>query len=86
MMGEVGIGITPATLPPITQVGVVYCRVSNFLLVLLKKMFMARIEVNIGLRTSTVTPTAQLGMVDFRVALLLQVPMKKMFMVMRGLI
>ena len=40
LTGEVNIGLIPATLPPITQVIVVDFRVSNFLLILLTKMFM----------------------------------------------
>ena len=38
--GEVDIGLRLATIPPITQVGVVDCLVNHFLLVILKKMSM----------------------------------------------
>ena len=45
VMGEVVIGLRPATLPPITQVGLVDFRVALLLLVLFTKLFMVMREV-----------------------------------------
>ena len=42
---EVDIGLRPATLPPITKVTVVDCRVSNFLLFVFSKVLMVMKEV-----------------------------------------
>ena len=39
-MGEGGLGIIPATIPPINQVDVLDCRFYHFILVLLIKKFM----------------------------------------------
>ena len=61
VMGEVDIGLRTATPPPITQLDVVYCWVSHFLLVLLTKMFAVMIEVGIGLRPDTITTINQVG-------------------------
>ena len=47
LMVEVDIGLRPATLPPITQMDMIDCRVYQFLLVLLMKMFMKMREYNI---------------------------------------
>ena len=52
-MGEVDIVLRPYTIPPITQVGMVDCRVFPFLLVLFMKVFMVMREVDIGLRQAT---------------------------------
>ena len=45
VVGEVVIGLRPATLPPITQVGLVDFRVALLLLVLFTKLFMVMREV-----------------------------------------
>ena len=39
VIGELDIGLRPATLPPVTQVTVVYCWASRFILVLLINFF-----------------------------------------------
>ena len=62
VMGEVDIGLRTATLPPITQLDVVDCWVSHFLLVLLTKMFTLMIEVGIGLRPDNITTINQVGL------------------------
>ena len=64
-MVEVNIGLIPATLPPITQVAMVDCRVYRFLLVLLMRMLMRMrgyntvvtvIEVDISLKIPVTLP------------------------------
>ena len=55
-MGEVDISLKIPDPPPINQVGVVDCRVSNFILFLFMKMFMVMREVDIGLRQATLPP------------------------------
>ena len=54
VMGEMYIGLTPAPLPPITQVILLYCWVF---------LFMFMIEVDIGLRTAI---TIHITMVDYK--------------------
>ena len=44
LTGEVGIGLRPATITPITQVAVVDCQLYYIILVQLKKMFIVMIE------------------------------------------
>ena len=56
LTGEVDIGLRLGILTPITQLGVVECRVSHFLLVLLTKIFMVMREMDISLRTATLPP------------------------------
>ena len=85
-MGEVGICISPATLPPITHVGVVYCRVSHFLLVLLTKNLMFIREVEIGLIPATLPPITHIGVVGYHVSILLHVLLTKVCMMMIGVI
>ena len=76
VMGDVVIGLIPATFRTITQVGMVYCRVSYFILIFLIKMLMVMREVDIGLRPATLLPITQLGVVDFRLAMLLHFLLK----------
>ena len=53
VMVEVDKFLIPATIPPITLVGMVDFRIYLFLLVLLTQVFMLMIETDIGLRKST---------------------------------
>ena len=80
VMGEVYIGLIPATIPTISQAGMLYLQVYNFLLVLLGK------NVDICLIPATLPPITQVGMVDCLVDLLIHVLLTKILMVMIGAI
>ena len=54
--GEVDIGLLPENPPPITQVGMLDCRVDMLLLTLSTKVFMVMREVEIGLSPDTLLP------------------------------
>ena len=86
LVGEVDIGLRPATIPPITQVGVVYSRFYRFILVLLMKLSMLIIEVDICIIPVTFIPITQVGISYGRVAMFIHVLLKRLFMVMRGVI
>ena len=83
---EVDTGLRSSTLPPITQVVVVYFWVSHFLLVPLKKKFMVMKEVYIYIRPDTIPPITQVVVVDCWVYMFLLVLFAKVFMVMKELI
>ena len=63
-MVEVDIGLRPATLPPITHVGMVDFWVDLLLLVVFMKVFMVIRDMYIGLRPATLLP---ITMVDNKV-------------------
>ena len=86
VLEDVDIGIIPATIPTITQFGMVYCWVSLFIIIPLLKLFMVMIEVDIGIIPATQPPINQTGVSDCLVALLIHILLKKVFMVMRGMI